>query len=208
MDGAVSPDAPVVEARVTASIRIQARDVPTVGRSKTTAQQHLSIGLNSKSVDGTSTTSTPPRGGKAQIQSAICENAGNAFARSGGKAVELSANNHPTTVTVRRTPSSRARNWRQPVRDGTTSRDRAVAERSGIPSDTLAWRMSREPRPAACAQRFVELSEAADMQPRAEVVAPSTDDIELVIDERVRLHAGRAADVDRVAELVQALRSC
>ena len=40
-------------------------------------------------------------------------------------------------------------------------------------------------------------------------IAPAVDEeIELVIDERVHLHAGRAADVDRVAELVQALRSC
>jgi len=94
-------------------------------------------------------------------------------------------------------------------REGLTFR--ALAERSGIPSGTLAWwawRMSREPRPAACAQRFVELSEAADMQPRAEVVAPSTDDIELVIDERVRLRVGRSVEVARVARLVQALLSC
>jgi len=46
------------------------------------------------------------------------------------------------------------------------------------------------------------------MQPRAEVVAPSTDDIELVIDERVRLRVGRSVEVARVARLVQALLSC
>jgi len=92
-------------------------------------------------------------------------------------------------------------------REGLTFR--ALAERRGNPVGTLAWcawRARKEQSSAKVSQRFVEVG-VIDAPRSGEIAAAVDEEIELVIDERVRVRVGRAADGDRVAELVQALLS-
>lgn len=93
-------------------------------------------------------------------------------------------------------------------REGLTFR--ALAERSGIPVGTLAWwawRARKEQSSATVSQRFVEVG-VVDESRLGAIAAAVDDEIELVIDERVRLRVGSSVDVARVARLVQALLSC
>jgi len=93
-------------------------------------------------------------------------------------------------------------------REGLTFR--ALAERSGIPVGTLAWwawRARKQQSSATGSQRFVEVGVVDESRPGA-ITASLDDEIELVIDERVRLRVGSSVEVARVAKLVQALLSC